>query len=97
MLLKLASTELHLETTQFLYEETYKQKEFLEAEYVKLGKKKLASAGNISKGKKSPKYDTAKQLLDGLEEKNYKVFCKKKCVQNSQILRFHQALYENTS
>jgi hypothetical protein len=77
MLLKLASTELHLETTQFLYEETYKQKEFLEAEYVKLGKKKLANAGNISKGKKSPKYDTAKQLLDGMEEKNYKVFCKK--------------------
>lgn len=77
MLLKLASTELHLETTLFLYEETYKQKQFLEAEYTKLGNKKLANAENISKGKKSPKYDAAKQVLDGMEEKNFTVFCKK--------------------
>ena len=39
MLIKLASTELHLETTLFLYEETYKQKQFLETEYLKLGKR----------------------------------------------------------
>jgi hypothetical protein len=77
MLLKLSATELHLEATLFLYEETYKQKEFLEAEYIKLGTKKLANAGNISKGKKSPKYDTAKQLLDGMEDKDFKIFCKK--------------------
>jgi len=77
MLLKLSAAELHLEATLFLYEETYKQKEFLEAEYIKLGKKKLANAGNISKGKKSPKYDTAKQLLDGMEDKDFKIFCKK--------------------
>ena len=42
MLLKLAATELHLETTLFLYEETYKQKEFLEAEYIKIGEKKFS-------------------------------------------------------
>jgi hypothetical protein len=59
MLLKLASTELHLETTLFLYEETYKQKQFLEAEYTKLGNMKLAKAKNISKSKKIPKYDIA--------------------------------------
>jgi hypothetical protein len=41
MLIKLASTELHLEATLFLYEETYKQKQFLEAEYLKVGKKKF--------------------------------------------------------
>jgi hypothetical protein len=77
MLLKLASTELHLETTLFLYEEIYKQKEFLEAEYVKLGNKKLANAENIAKSKKSAKYDTAKQLLDGMENKDFRIFCKK--------------------
>jgi hypothetical protein len=77
MLLKLASTELHLETTIFLYEETYKQKQFLEAKYTKLGNKKLAKAKNISKSKKSPKYDAAKQLLDDIKERNFKVFCKK--------------------
>lgn len=77
MLIKLASTELHLETTLFLYEETYKQKQFLEVEYIKLGNKKLANAGNIAKGRASPIYGTAKQLLDGMKEKNFKDFCKK--------------------
>jgi hypothetical protein len=81
MLLKLASTELHLETTLFLYEETYKQKEFLEAEYFKLGKKRLANASNIAKGKVKQQYtvvkDTAKQVLDEMEEKNFKLFGKK--------------------
>lgn len=77
MLLKLAATELHLEAALFLYEETYKQKEFLEAEYIKLGEKKLVNARNIAKGKKSPKYDTAKQLLDGMKDGDFKIFCKK--------------------
>lgn len=77
MLLKLAATELHLEATLFLYEETFKQREFLEAEYIKFGTNKLAKAGNISKSKKSPKYDAATQLLDAMKEKNFKVFCKK--------------------
>ncbi len=77
MLLKLAATELHLETTLFLYEETYKQKEFLEAEYIKFGENKLAKAGNISKSKKGPKYDAAKQLLDSMKDKDFKIFCKK--------------------
>ena len=77
MLIKLASTELHLETTMFLYEETYKQKKFLEAAYTKAGKKRLIKAANISKGKVSPAYITAKELLDGMKEKNFKIFCKK--------------------
>jgi hypothetical protein len=77
MLLKLAETELHLEAALFLYEETLKQREFLEAEYIKFGKNKLAKAGNISKSKKSPKYDAAKQLLDSMKDKDFKIFCKK--------------------
>ena len=77
MLIKLASTELHLETTMFLYQETYKQKQFLESAYIKSGKKRLVKATNISKGKVSPAYITAKELLDGMKEKNFKIFCKK--------------------
>jgi len=77
MLIKLASTELHLETTLFLYEETYKQKQFLEAEYLKLGKKRLDTAGSIAKGRTSPNYEIAKQILAGMKEKNFKIFCKK--------------------
>ncbi len=77
MLIQLASTELHLETTLFLYEETFKQKQFLEAAYIKSGQKRLIKAGNIAKGKLNPKYATAKQLLDDMKEKDFKVFCKK--------------------
>ena len=77
MLIKLASTELHLETTLFLYEETYKQKQFLEAEYLKLGKKRLDNAGNIAKGRTSPKFEIAKQVLASMKVKNFKIFCKK--------------------
>jgi len=77
MLIKLASTELHLETTLFLYEETFKQKQFLEAEYLKLGKKRLDNAGNIAKGRTSPKYEIAKQVLASMQVKNFKIFCKK--------------------
>lgn len=51
MLIKLASTELHLETTLFLYEETFKQKQLLEASYLESGEKRLIKAGNIAKGK----------------------------------------------
>lgn len=91
MLIKLASTELHLETTLFLYEETYKQKQFLEAEYLKLGKKRLDNAGSIAKGKLTPKYITAKQLLDSMKEKDFKFFCKK-CVRNFQAINCLQAL-----
>jgi hypothetical protein len=77
MLIKLASTELHLETTLFLYGETYKQKQFLEAEYLKLGKKKFDNAGNIAKGRTSPKFEIAKQVLASMKVKNFKIFCKK--------------------
>lgn len=77
MLIRLASTELHLETTMFLYHETYKQKQFLEAAYVESGTKGLVKATNISKGKLSPAYLAAKELLDGMKEKNFKIFCKK--------------------
>jgi len=77
MLIKLASTELHLETTLFLYEETYKQKQFLEAEYLKLGKKRLDNAGSIAKGRTSQKFEIAKQVLASMKVKNFKIFCKK--------------------
>jgi hypothetical protein len=77
MLIKLASTELHLETTLFLYEETYKQKQFLEAEYLKLGKKRFDNAGSIAKGRTSPKFEIAKQVLASMNVKDFKSFCKK--------------------
>jgi len=77
MLIKLASTELHLEATLFLYEETYKQKQFLEAEYLKIGKKRLDNAENIAKGRTSPKFSIAKQILGDMKEKDFKIFCKK--------------------
>lgn len=77
MLIKLASTELHLETTLFLYEETFKQKQFLESEYLKLGKKRLDNARNIAKGRTSPKCEIAKQILASMKEKDFKIFCKK--------------------
>jgi len=77
MLIKLASTELHLEATLFLYEETYKQKQFLEAEYLKIGKKRLDNAGNIAKGRTSPKFLIAEQILGDMKEKDFKIFCKK--------------------
>ena len=83
MLIKLAFTELHLETTLFLYEETYKQKQFLEAEYLKLGKKRLIHAANkvAGKAKLQSKYthikETARQILDGMKEPDYKVLLRK--------------------
>jgi hypothetical protein len=76
-LIKLASTELHLETTLFLYEETFKQKQFLEAAYLKIGKKRLDNAENIAKGRTSQKFEIAKQVLASMKVKNFKIFCKK--------------------
>jgi hypothetical protein len=77
LLIRLAKTELQLETTQFLFDEAYEQKQFLEAAYLKSGEKRLVNATNIAKGKVSRAYITAKQLLDGMKEKNFKIFCKK--------------------
>jgi len=77
MLIKLASTELHLETTLFLYEETFKQKQFLEAAYIKSGENRLIKSGNIAKGRTSPKFEIAKQVLASMKVKDFKIFCKK--------------------
>ena len=83
MLFKLASTELHLETTLFLYHETYKQKQFLEAEYLKTGEKRFTHAANKTAGKAKihGKYmhvkETERQILDGMKEKNFKVLLRK--------------------
>jgi len=79
MLIKLASTELVLETTQFLYEETYRQKQFLEAEYLKLGEKRLIQAANKTAGKAKVqvKYSHVKEFvqktLDDMKEPVYRV------------------------
>lgn len=66
MLIKLASTEIHLEATQFLYEETYRQKEYLENEYRKSGEKRLIHAANKSAGKAKAqvKYSHAKEFVE---------------------------------
>ena len=83
MLIKLASTELHLETTLFLYEETFKQKQFLEAAYLKSGKKSLDNAVKKSTGKAkvSQKYiqakDFARQIIADMKQRDFKVFCRK--------------------
>lgn len=83
MLIKLASTELHLETTLFLYEETYKQKQFLEAAYLKSGTKSLDNAAKKSMGKAkvSQKYiqakEFARQIIADMKQRDFKVFCRK--------------------
>lgn len=83
LLLRLAKTELHLEVTQFLYDETHKAKQFLENEYLKSGKKRLMQAANKTAGKAKvhEKYthvkETARQILGVMTEKDFKVFCKK--------------------
>lgn len=77
MLIKLAATELLLETTQFLYEETYKQKQFLEHEYLKSGKKRLDQAANkaAGKAKAQAKYlhikEFVKKTLDDMAEPKF--------------------------
>lgn len=83
MLMKLAATELQLETTLFLYDETYKQKQFLESAYNNAIDKRLRDANNrtTGKAKSNSKFiatkQTAKQILDGMKEKNFDIFCRK--------------------
>lgn len=83
LLLRLAKTELHLEVTQLLYDKTYKAKQFLENEYLKSGEKRLMQATNktIGKAKAQEKYtqvkEVARQILRGMTEKDFKVFCRK--------------------
>jgi len=83
MLFRLAATELHLETTLFLYDETYKQKQFLEAAYLKSGQKRLIHAANKSAGKAKVqgKYtqikETARQILNNMKEPDFKLLRRK--------------------
>lgn len=83
MLIKLASTEIHLEATQFLFEETYAQKQFLEDEYRKLGEKKLIQAANKAAGKAlaQAKYSQVKEfvkkILDDMKEPKFTVLLTK--------------------
>jgi hypothetical protein len=83
LLIQLAKTELQLETTQFLFDEAYKQKQFLEEAYLKSGEKRLIHAANKTAGKLKlqSRYtliqETAKQILDSMKEPNFKVLCRK--------------------
>lgn len=83
LLIRLAKTELQLETTQFLYDEAYKQKQFLEDAYLKSGEKRLKNATNKSAGKAKlqTKYafikESAQEILDDMKEPNFKVLCRK--------------------
>ena len=81
--MRLAKTELHLEATLFMLDETYKQKQFLEAAYLKSGEKRLIDAANrtAGKAKEQSKYahikETARQILDGMKEPDFKVLRRK--------------------
>jgi hypothetical protein len=83
LLIRLAKTELHLETALFLYDETYKLKQFLEAEYLKTEEKRLIDAANKAAGKAKvqSKYthikETARQILDGMKEPDFKLLRRK--------------------
>ncbi len=83
LLMQLAATEIHLETTLFLYDETFKTKNFLENEYLKLGQKRLIQAANKTAGKAKgqEKYTNVKeatrQILKTMNENDFKIFCKK--------------------
>ncbi len=83
LLMRLAKTELHLEATLFMLDETYKQKQFLEAAYLKLGGKRLIDAANRTAGKAKVqnKYayikETARQILDGMKEPDFKMLRRK--------------------
>jgi len=83
MLMRLAATELHLETTLFLYDETYKQKQFLEAAYIKSGEKRLIDAANRTAGKArvQNKYshikEIAQHILQNMQRKDFRIFCRK--------------------
>jgi len=83
ILMRLAATELHLETTLFLYDETYKQKQFLEAAYIKSGEKRLIDAANRAAGKArvQNKYlhikEIAQHILQNMQRKDFRMFCRK--------------------
>ena len=83
LLMRLAKTELKLEVTEFLYDEAYKQKQFLEDAYLKSGKKRLIHAANkvAGKAKLQSKYthikEATRQILDGMKEPDYKVLLRK--------------------
>jgi hypothetical protein len=83
LLKRLAKTELHLEATLFLYDETFKQKKFLEDKYQKSGEKRLIQAANKTAGKAKVhgKYihvkEVAREILDGMDQKDFKTFCRK--------------------
>ena len=83
LLIRLAKTELKLEVTEFLYDEAYKQKQFLEDAYLKSGKKRLIHAANkvAGKAKLQSKYthikEATRQILDGMKEPDYKVLLRK--------------------
>lgn len=83
MLMKLAATELQLETTLFLYDETYKQKQFLEAAYNRSLEKRLSDAASKSAGRAKANQKnvlikrTAVQVLESMQDKDFKIFGKK--------------------
>lgn len=83
LLIRLAKTELKLEVTEFLYDEAYQQKQFLEAAYLNSGEKRLINAANriAGKAKLQIKYthikETARQILDGMKEPDFKVLRRK--------------------
>ena len=83
MLIRLAATEIRLETTLFLYDETYNQKQFLEKSYVNAVDKRLANAASkaAGKAKKDTKHTFIKKFaqntLDQMNKKDFKVFCRK--------------------
>jgi hypothetical protein len=83
LLMRLAKTELHLESVLFLYDETYKQKQFLEAAYLKSGEKRLIHAASRTSGKAKVqnKYahikETVRQILAEMEEKDFKLLLRK--------------------
>jgi hypothetical protein len=83
LLIRLAIAELKLEITEFLYDEAYKQKQFLEDAYLKSGEKRLIHAANkvAGKAKSQSKYthikESARRVLNDMDEKDFKLFCRK--------------------
>jgi len=83
MLMKLAATELHLETALFLYDETYKQNQFLEASYNRALEKRVSDAASKSAGraKTNQKHVLIKcaavQVLESMQVKDFELFGKK--------------------
>jgi hypothetical protein len=83
LLIRLAKTELHLEATLFMLDETYKQIQFLETAYLKSGEKRSIDAANrtAGKAKEQSKYahikETARQILDGMKEPDFKLLRRK--------------------